>query len=89
MQGLEFVDVPGLVILATGAGVMGIMLLTGIGWRRHDREAIERLHTAAQCAGELLEIDYEEVTTPVIYTSADMARCREGLAVRPLRRRAV
>ena len=44
MQGLEFVDVPGLVILATGTAVMGAMVLAGIGSRRRDREAVERLH---------------------------------------------
>lgn len=107
MQGLEFVDVPGLVILATGAGVMGTMLLAATGWRRRDRAAVQRLRVACKeleqepqevateeqtevsCTRELLEIDYDEVTKPVLYTSADMARCREGLDVHPLRRRAV
>lgn len=111
MQGLEFVDVPGLVILATGAGVMGAMLLGGLGWRKRDREAVERLHAAAveieapeaeiavdvcvepeEVSGmrELMEPDYDdEITKPVRYTSADLARCREGLTVRPLRRNVI
>ena len=46
MHGLENVDVPGLVILASGAGTIGAMLLLTIGWRRRDRQAIERLRAA-------------------------------------------
>lgn len=113
MQGLEFVDVPGLVIFATGAGIMGAFLLLSTGWRKRDREAIERLHAVQeqQCADvvscpididfesddctdasgtrELLDPEYDdEITVPVLYTSADMARCREGATVRPIRRSA-
>lgn len=39
---------------------------------------------------ELMEPDYDdEITKPVRYTSADLARCREGLTVRPLRRNVI
>jgi len=108
MQGLEFVNVPGLVILATGAVTMGVMLIFG-GSRKRDREAVDRLHVApsdfgseldqleidvpvecSECSGtrELLEPDYDEITVPVLYTSADLAQCNTGLTVRPIRRRA-
>lgn len=113
MQGLEFVDVPGLVIFATGAGIMGAMLLASIGSRSRDKAAVERLHAVQEqkcadvvacpididlesddCADasgtrELLDPEYDdEITVPVLYTSADMARCREGATVRPIRRSA-
>lgn len=106
MQGLEFIDVPGLVILATGAGVMGTMLLAATGWGKRDRAAVQRLHiacaelkqepyevaaevaeeeqTEVSCTRELLEIDYDEVTKPVLYTSADMALCENGGLVKPV-----
>lgn len=102
MQGLEFVDVPGLVILAAGAGVMGTMLLAATGWRKRDRAAVQRLHAACKeleqetqevaaeeqtevsYTRELLEIDYDEVTKPVLYTSADMALCENGGLVKPV-----
>lgn len=102
MQGLEFVDVPGLVILAAGAGIMGTMLLAATGWRKRDRAAVQRLRAACQefeqepqevaeeeqtevsCTRELLEIDYDEVTKPVLYTSADMALCENGGLVKPV-----
>lgn len=113
MQGLEFVDVPGLVIFATGAGIMGAMLLASIGSRRRDKAAVERLHAVQEqkcadvvscpididfesddCADasgtrELLEPEYDdEITVPVLYTSADMAHCRKDATVRPIRRSA-
>lgn len=108
MHGLENVDVPGLVILASGAGTIGAMLLWTIGWRRRDRQAIERLHAVpkpetvdsiealelevyvdSEQSGtrELLEPDYDEITVPVLYTSADLEQCTTGLTVRPIRRR--
>lgn len=109
MQGLENVDVPGLVILATGACMMGAMLISGIGSRRRDREAVERIHVERvesiatpvqleidvavetdELSGmrELLEPDDDEITVPVLYTSADLEQCTTGLTVRPIRRRA-
>ncbi len=115
MQGLENVDVPGVAILASGAITMGTMLLAALGWRRRNREAIERLHEACELAEAALEerqidvdfsdcIDQEselsgtrdlldpeyddEITGPVLYTSADMDRCRNGASVRPIRRAA-
>jgi hypothetical protein len=109
MQGLENVDVPGLVIFAVGGGVVGVLRLLTIGWRKRDREAMERLRAMPEpaepasnaelaidvtvepeeCSGtrELLEPDYDEITAPVRYTSADLERCRAGLTVRPLPKR--
>lgn len=57
MQGLEFVDVPGMYILASGAGVMCALLILTVGWRKRDRQVLNRLHVAVKTNIVLGEID--------------------------------